>query len=509
VTAPTSLPAKAGIVLFLAAVLTFLFASSMARNLNHDEHQFIAPAVLLAADGLQPYRDFPLFHLPNLTFIYAALFRVFGHPFLVARCFSVLCAFATAALFIRECWQRPPFGLTRWRFLAAVAAVLFLLLDPLFFFTTGRAWNHDSTALLIVLATILHLTAARRDSIPHAVASALCAGLAAGIRLTCAPILIPLWLSIWFFPSPLPRRTAIATIYVATATAALAPSLYYLAAHTDQFLFGNFEFPRLRLLDPENDRIRKTIHPLRKLRFFFKEVALPSLPLFLAFVAFAVAPAWTFFRSRAENLFGPALVLAILPFALLGCFTPSRYQYQHYFIVIPLILLGVVWGTSTATRPQKWHLISASILFITCFIRFIYNSHDNVLPGSPADWFPNRIARIGDNIAAQSPRGPILTLAPVYPMEAGLNTYAEFATGPFAWKSARFVTPERRKAFHLIAPEDLEALLSAKPPGGILTGFEDSKLEKPLLEYSHARSFTPVKLGKERTLWLPPNALTK
>ena len=506
--APSRLGAKVGIAFFLFAILGFLFASAMAKNLNHDEHQFIAPAVLLAKDGLQPYRDFPLFHLPNLVFIYSTLFRVFDHPFLVARCFSVLCAFGTAALIFRECWHHPPFGLTRCRFVTAITGALFLVLDPLFFFTTGRGWNHDSAALLIVLATILQVKAARRDSIPLATASAISAGLAAGIRLTVAPVLIPLWFSIWFFPSPIRHRAIIAAIYVATASAALAPSLYYLAAHTDQFLFGNFEFPRLRLLDPENERIRKTMHPLRKLRFFFKEVAIPSFPLFLSFIAFAVVPAWRFFYNRTQELFGTALVAAILPFALIGCFTPSRYQYQHYFMIIPLLVLGVVFGIASIQYPKKWMFVSAPILPLICICRFIYTSGE-VFPGPINDWFPNRIAHIADQIAEKSPQGPILTLAPIYPMEAGLKTYAEFSTGPFAWKSARFIAPERRSALHLIAPDDLAQLLTKKPPGAVLTGVEEAALEKPLIEYSRAHQFTAVKLGKERTLWMPPNPKTE
>ena len=507
--APSRLGAKVGIAFFLITILGFLFASSMAKNLNHDEHQFIAPAVLLAQGSLQPYRDFPLFHLPNLVFIYAALFRVFDHPFLVARCFSVLCAFGTAALIFRECWHHPPFGLTRCRIAAAITVALFLVLDPLFFFTTGRAWNHDSAALLIILATILQVKAARQDSIPLATASAISAGLAAGIRLTVAPILIPLWFSIWFFPAPMRRRAIIAAIYVATATAALAPSLYYLAAHTDPFLFGNFEFQRLRLLDPENERIRKTMHPLRKLRFFFKEVALPSFPLFLGFIAFAVVPASKFFRNRTQKLFGTALVAAILPFALIGCFTPSRYQYQHYFIIIPLLVLGIVFGIASIQSPRKWMLIAAPILSLICFCRFIYTSSSEVFPGPIGDWFPNRISRIADQIAEKCPQGPILTLAPIYPMEASLKTYPEFSTGPFAWKSAHFISRERRRALHLIVPDDLAQLISEKPPGAILTGVEEAALEKPLIEYSRAHQFTAVKLGKERTLWMPPKPKTE
>ena len=474
-------------VTFFGLVLAFLFLSAMGRNLNHDEHQFIAPAAVVAFDGLQPYRDFPLFHLPNLVFFYAALFRVFDHPFLVARIFSVLCAFATVVLIFRESQSRT----------AGIAAVILIIFDPLFSFTSGRAWNHDCTVFLALLATILQVNAARRDSIPHAIASAICGGLAAGTRLTCAPILIPLWLSIWFFPTPIRRRTIIASIYVGSATAALAPSLYYLFAHTDAFLFGNFEFPRLPLLDPGNERIRKTMNPLRKLRFFFKEIALPSLPLFLAYIAFTV-------RRRANFTFPTTLVLGILPFALVGCFAPSRYQYQHFFIIVPLLVLGIVYGMHLTFASRRWAPIGLIVSALTCSTLYIYNISSSPSFGPVVDWFPNRIARIAAQIRAQSPRGPVLTLAPIYPIESGLRTYPEFATGPFAWKVAHFVSPDRRARFHIIAPDDLPALLAAKPPGAILTGVADKTREKPFVDYSRAHQFVPISLGKERILWMPP-----
>src|SRR5207248_10562117 len=68
-----ALPALAvlgGIALVLALVLTL----GMTKRLDHDEHQFISSAVLLARDGLLPYRDYPYFHMPYLIAVYAALF---------------------------------------------------------------------------------------------------------------------------------------------------------------------------------------------------------------------------------------------------------------------------------------------------------------------------------------------------------------------------------------------------------------------------------------------------
>ena len=83
-----------------------------------------------------------------------------------------------------------------------------------------------------------------------------------------------------------------------------------------------------------------------------------------------------------------------------------------------------------------------------------------------------------------------------------MKTFPEFATGSFAGKVARFIASERQAHLHLIEPDNLETFLAAKPPGAILTGVQESALEKPLVEYDRAHQFTPVILGEERTPWL-------
>ena len=128
---------------------------------------------------------------------------------------------------------------------------------------------------------------------------------------------------------------------------------------------------------------------------------------------------------------------------------------------------------------------------------------------TPAMWFPNRARKFADELRRYVERGKVLTLAPAWPLEAGLSIYPEFATGPFAWRSARFVSPERRKRFKLVAPADLESFLQMDPPAAILTGVEDKELEGPLLQYASEHSYRPVKLQKQRTLWIPAPAEAK
>ncbi|RYD71684.1 MAG: hypothetical protein EOP84_24465, partial [Verrucomicrobiaceae bacterium] len=76
-------------VLLIAVAGWFLLVRGMQRDLNHDEHQFLAPGVLLSREGLLPFRDYPLFHLPNLVFAYAALDRLTGWPVLPAKLLSI------------------------------------------------------------------------------------------------------------------------------------------------------------------------------------------------------------------------------------------------------------------------------------------------------------------------------------------------------------------------------------------------------------------------------------
>ena len=44
---------------WLAIVFVLLLGLNMRRGLNHDEHQFVASAALIARQDMLPYRDFP------------------------------------------------------------------------------------------------------------------------------------------------------------------------------------------------------------------------------------------------------------------------------------------------------------------------------------------------------------------------------------------------------------------------------------------------------------------
>ncbi len=509
--APTSSSLRILTWLTLGLACAFVFFRAMDRDLNHDEHQFLAPAALLSREGLLPYRDYPLFHLPNLVLLYGALDRVTGRLLLSAKLLSAASTTAVAVLCFLAATRlaRDARPLARWLF--GCGALVLFLSDPLTVFSAcGKTWNHELPAFLTVAAVLLHLVAARRDSLLCMAASGGAIGLALGTRLTFAPVAVPFALFPLLLLLPLRRRLAHTATFTAATIAACAPSLWFLVTDREAFLFGNLEFPRLRLLDPENTRIRRTMTWWRKVRYFVKEIIVPSWPLFLGYIVLGIRPGWAWLRRRQPGGHACALLLCVLPFVLLGCFAPSRYQYQHYFIFAPLLVLGVIFGAASTGRRRIFAGSLAAISLVSLLIATLREGGPSAFAwlgriGRPAEWFPAKVRSLGLTIQQLAPNGKVLTLAPTWVLEGGGRIYPEFATGPFAWRSAEFAEPERRRRLKLVAPADLEAFLQNDPPAAILTGVEAEKLEKPLLAYAQAHGFRPTTLSKKRTLWLPPS----
>ncbi len=492
----------------LLVILVALFFRTMDRDLNHDEHQFLAPGALLSREGLLPYRDYPLFHLPNLVFLYAAGNLLVDSPILAAKLICFLSSAGMLCLLAIQGFRIPG----RYGALTGVFVSLLLFFDPVFYYTAGKTWNHEVPSFLMLLAVVLQASAVTKGSFVLAIASGVAAALAAGTRLTFAPVLIPICGAAFIGTGTWRHRWLIVLTTVAGVLIGLLPSFWLLAQAPANFIFGNFEFPRLRLLDPNDLRIQKTVLLSSKLRYFFKDILLPSLPLYVAFAAFAVRPVWFYFRTdRSRNIL-LVLILTSLPFALAGCFLPARYQYQHFFSVQCLLVLGVATGShfvfSSPHSRARGVLAAVLVALVTLSATLAFRATDkkqtfSISFRTPDRWFFNKARLVGGEIKLHAPTGPILTLAPAWPLEAGLSIYPEFGTAPFGWRSAPFAEEAVRKHAHLVAPVDLAGFLAARPPAAILTGVEDEHLEEPFVSYAQQNGWRRVLLSKGRELWLP------
>src|SRR5258705_3008630 len=172
------MPAWLVVVGITTIVFVLSFSRAMTRSFNHDERQFVVPAVLLTQDGLLPYRDYPYFHMPNQVYLYAALTWWTPYKLLAARIIQVLCGTAMAVLLYATAWRllgwMDPLG----RWLTTGGLLLVLVSSRVFRHTDGLAWNHESSTLCALVALLLYL---RGLSGPRPISLAL-----SGLLLGCA-----------------------------------------------------------------------------------------------------------------------------------------------------------------------------------------------------------------------------------------------------------------------------------------------------------------------------------
>jgi hypothetical protein len=148
---------------FLLATIPLIFSFTVTRRLDHDEHQFVAGAALLAWHGELPYRDYPYFHTPGLVFVDALLFRFTDHLLLAARLVSLVGGLATIfTIFVAVRIALKDHG-PLFAFCGASIATLVVMTNPMFIATEGRAWNHDIPVFLTLLAFLIVCSARRID----------------------------------------------------------------------------------------------------------------------------------------------------------------------------------------------------------------------------------------------------------------------------------------------------------------------------------------------------------
>jgi hypothetical protein len=509
----------AGVALAIGFLL--IFGLNMRRGLNHDEHQFVGSAVLLARDGLIPYADFAYFHVPGQTLFNAAIFAGFDAYLLAARTAAVVCSWLGLALIWWSGLRFAPFAGGWARQGYALAGVVTLLAAPIFVHTSGRAWNHDLPWLLTFAALLAFLHAFGRDrrdaegSAPAcqpcwlAAAGALI-GLAAATRLSYAFLAPPFALALWLWGGGGWRRRLALTGWLALGgLAGLAPIWWALLVAPDGFLFGNVVY-NLRLNPLYYASASGAEAVALPAKFAYLGDLLTTRPANLALpLLFSVGllPALAHLRTAAA--FPLKVVLLVLPFAFFSALSATPAQVQYFYVLYPLLLLGFFYAVALWPRQQR---VAAAAVALAAVISVVASAlpyaEGAEIVFQPDRWYPQKVHRRGQLIADLAGSGPVLTLAPIHALEGGLSIYPEFVTGPLAWRVAQLVPPEDRARHGLVAAAEMATLLAQKPPRAVLTGLEadDAALEAMLLDYARAHAFTPVALPDEGTLWLAPLA---
>jgi len=508
-------------------LLGLLFGLNMRRGLNHDEHQFVGSAVLLARYNLQPYADFAYFHVPGQTWLNAALFGGSNSFLLAARLAAVMWSWLSLGLILLAGLATAPFASGWARLGYASAGVAVLAASPLFVHTSGRAWNHDLPMFLTLAALLILLAAIRPAGDPQhsprpahprltlalrlgLLSAGGLLGLAIATRLSYAFLAPAFALAIWLQQGRAWQQKLWLTLWLAAGImAGMMPIWIALARAPDGFIFGNVTY-NLQL----NPRYYAAAGPERAMTLagklaYFGDLLLAQPGNRAAPILFGIALLPVLLKLHRPAAFALVTVLAILPFALLGALSATPSQIQYFYMLYPFFVLGFFFAVPLWPRHRSSALaaVAAGALLAVGSTAAGYGDGLAVV-AQPARWYPIKVHDRGARIAALAGAGRVLTLAPIHAMEGGVPIYPEFVTGPLAWRVAHLIPAEERARQHLVTEVELPALLAADPPRAVLTGFEedDQELEQVLLDYAQANGFIPVPLPDEGTLWLAPLA---
>ena len=487
-----------------AVVFPIVLGLGMTRGVSHDEHQHVAAGALVAREGLLPYQDFPHFHTPYLAFLYALLFRLSDHLLVVGRLVSVVSATAILGIL-----GSIAYGLFRGRgkrfaFLMCTGTVLLAITTTTFSQSSGLAWNHEPSLFLALLAFAVHVAGLRSARLGWFVGSGVILGLAIGTRITSAPLVAPFGLALLLYPVPRWRWDRVIG-FAGGLLVGLAGLLYFFAVAPEHTFFGNFDFAGANILYRLDAGDPRTMTVLKKLRFFFKEIIRPDAALFVVGLV-PVVVASLVNRGTGRRLpFELRFILLLLPFVLIGSFAPSPLQDQYFYPLVPFLLLAGLHAFASIPRENVWWSrilltgVGAVLLSTVMGVR-AYDAFSEFF--DVKEWRGVRLHRRMASVRSDIPAGKVLTLSPIYPLEAGLSIYPSFATGPFAWRISPYLEPAKAARLGIISPTTLESALQAEPPIGVFVGFEKTG-EEQLLEYARRHGYEPLRpWADERSFWI-------
>lgn len=494
-------------LLLLTGLSAFFALSQVAlQPFSHDEHQFVAGADLVMR-GLLPYRSFPFHHVPNQIYMQGLLGEVVPGKLLAARLLSGLSSLGTLLLLGVMTWE----GLADLQRGARVALSLLapslLALSPLFLFTSGRAWNHDLPLFLTLLASYQVVRGGAADSRSLGwLVPGLFMGMAAGSRLSFV-FAVPAFVLV-AIARPGSRRARL-TGFAAGIVIGLSPTLLLLALDPGGFWFGNFQYAVLnteyrQLLDHGQG-----MSLLGKGRFFLLQVASKPLQA-IVFGGWVVVGTREVLRVLPESrlrLTRLAFYSAIALGLLLGALAPTPAWPQYFYAPLPFVTLALALaiGSLICRMPVglsgRLGWTAAGLITVALAVAMLPRVRQLVQPGT---WVPGQSRLLGQMIGERIREGKVLTLAPTFPLEAGLDIDPRLVTGPFTWRVTPIMDASWAKQEGLLIPSEVAAGHYQGEIAAVLTGLESGNVglvsdfsgtvEDPLDEFARGLGYQPVSL---------------
>ncbi|MHC4396250.1 MAG: hypothetical protein ACYS1A_11415 [Planctomycetota bacterium] len=480
------------VVLTVIILSLAIFSNSMTKISGHDEQMYCTAGVLLA-DGKMIYRDFSyVAQLPYHPLLCAAMFKIFDTTYylLTTRILSSLCDVLIVVCIIGIYCRVFGTLAVEGRLLGIAGAVLYLF-NPFVDYANGFAWNHDPVILSVCLSFWIFISTDFKQKSKYLRIAAIGALLtfATCMRITTALVQVVFFAALLTCPAGAikQRFRNILPFQIATAVVLIWP-VWTIISAPQAFLLNIFRMPVLN-----SEWLHEAGMVFNKFDLTLTALIMPGYPqLILIAVYLCAAMAYQWRKLKIPNARNALLAALMALTFLIIAFIPLTMWRQYFAVPVPFIIISFACPLFylkklTVNSKPNWSFRVAWVLTALCTLALIHYNWF-VLRRIPKVfnlrcWEALRIHRISEDIAQRTKEPKlVLTLAPLYALEGGCDTYSEFSAGSFVYRIADTMTADERKATNAVGPETLEQLLQQRPPSALILNVEFKLLEIPLFE---------------------------
>lgn len=482
---------------FAVLFVLILFTKGVLAFVDHDEHQFIAASVLFLREGLLPFRDYTYIHTPYLSLILLLPFSLSDALLFSGRLLSIM---SMGALILLWMWYAVSKIESNFMLkLAIMLSPILLISTEAFTYTSSRVWEHPPALLFFSIAFLMLLRSQEKGRFFWAIQGFL-AAFACLIRLGYAPMGILMFAVVLI---QLRSQLDKLLFWMLGAGLACIPMLMLTLISPNDVYFGLWTFhtqidPAYLAQSLAHQEHDQGISSLLKLSMT-KDLVPLYLFSSLTLIAFL-------YRGIVRRRWQRESALSLLFFTVSVWVSIAKGVVFLQYLALPLLLLWIF-------SIQVLLKIEPHILNYFGHILLIFSLSAAALNHSiywrmhllfqPAKWTALNVHHQSIALLNHADKdSAVLTLSPLFVLEAKRSIYPELANGPFLWRTAEFATDEQKSTHKLIGEEDLQRFIKQKQASAFLLGHEE-RLEKSLLTYCKEKS---VQSGTEMglTLFLNP-----
>jgi hypothetical protein len=490
----------------ITLLLVAIFGRIMSFGLSRDEMLYVTPAALLSDMSL--YTDMFYNHAPYSAWLFRTFHLLSGEGYLL---FSARLAVFVGWLLLTVAMIWLVWSISRSWPLAVACLVAFLTNDVLLS-GAGLYGSNNFLPMPFVLLGLGLFVRGVLDENPHPVTMAsagICLSIAVGIKISAIAFIPPVALGAFLLPWNMPFGRRFAQVVLPLAVGGLIGALPMIVLFISDpavllaHLVGFHTGPHVAYWDANQASepglaisLKGKVVLAVAAWFSGSSLLLVFLGVFFGVLAYSDRLPST---AKIDPSIGPTVViLGALVLSAGMSFIPTPGFPQYY--VPPLICLPLLCALLYRKLNPTGHHGVAAAMSTALIIMLVLGAPRlgqglaalGALPSSTVFKTDNAGATLRGLLAERGLEDEkVATLMPIYPVEADLPVYPEFATGQFAYRIVPFTEPDLLAHYRAVGPDQIEDFLTKDPPGSLLLGFEP-ELERPFLQFALSHGYSRI-----------------